>query len=113
MKLPNADRARVDREKIVEYLLSLAHPDGRSKAAFFARFGFRIEEWEALAVSLRNVGVSNQVSGIVESAYGRRYTVDGPLSTPDGRTPLVRTVWIVESEAAPRLVTAYPLEQSS
>jgi hypothetical protein len=31
MKLPNAERARVDREKITDYLLSPVHPDGSSK----------------------------------------------------------------------------------
>jgi len=31
---------------------------------------------------------------------------------PDGRSPLVRAVWLVESgEDVPRLVTAYPLEK--
>jgi hypothetical protein len=44
VKLPNADQARVEREKITEYLLSTSHPDGRSKAEFFSRFGFRVDE---------------------------------------------------------------------
>jgi hypothetical protein len=43
MMLPDRDRAHVDRSKITEYLLSLSHPDGRTKAAFFMRFGFRVE----------------------------------------------------------------------
>ena len=113
MMLPNASEARVDREKVAEYLLSLSHPDGRGKAAFFMQFGFSNEEWKTLAASLREIGVSNPVTGEVESMYGRRYTVDGPLRTPDGRTPMVRTVWIVEPGMAPRLVTAYPLERKS
>lgn len=109
--LPNAHEARVDREKIVQYLLSSVHPDGRSKAVFFERFGFRVEEWKTLAEALREIGVSNPVTREVESAHGRRYTVDGPLRTPGGRSPRLRTVWIVEPGAAPRLVTAYPLEK--
>jgi hypothetical protein len=113
MMLPAAAEARVDREKVVEYLLSLSHPDGRGKAAFFMRFGFSIEEWKILAESLLEIGISNPVTGEVESMHGRRYTVDGPLRTPDGRTPMVRTVWIVELGMAPRLVTAYPLERNS
>lgn len=110
--LPNAPEARVEREKVVEYLLSLSHPDGRSKAAFFMRYGFSVEEWKTLAESLCEVGISNPVTGQVESIHGRRYTVDGRLRTPDGRMPMVRTVWIVEPGTAPRLVTAYPLEKS-
>jgi hypothetical protein len=107
--LPDAERARVDRSKIVDYLLSLSHPDGSSKAAFFMRFGFRAEEWETLASALKEVGASNPVTARVESPQGTRYTVDGLLRTPDGRAPLVRTVWIVEPGSPPRLITAHPL----
>lgn len=110
MMLPDSDRARVDRAKIADYLLSLSHPDGRSKAEFFARFGFTVEAWEVLADALRAVGISNSVTGIVASVHGTRYTVDGLLPTPDGRTPMIRTVWIVESGIqGPRLITAYPI----
>lgn len=43
MNLPNAKDARVDRVKIVGYLLNREHPDGSGKAAFFERFGFTAE----------------------------------------------------------------------
>lgn len=109
MMLPDRDRARVERAKITDYLLSLSHPDGRGKAAFFMRFGFKAQDWEVLAVALRAVAVRNPATAIVESAHGTRYTVDGPLHAPDGRAPLVRTVWIVELGSAPRLITAHPL----
>ncbi len=38
--LPNAERAVVSERKVVDYLLSETHPDGRGKARFFsgARF---------------------------------------------------------------------------
>jgi hypothetical protein len=46
----------------------------------------------------------------VETAYGLRYTVDGPMRAPDGRAPRVRTVWIVEpGDISARLITAHPL----
>jgi len=110
MTLPDGDRARVDQTKITEYLLSQSHPDGRAKAEFFMRFGFRPENWQVLAEALRLVGTSNPVTGVVRSAHGVRYTVDGSLSAPDGRTPRVRTVWIAEPEGSgPRLITAHPL----
>ena len=108
--LPDASRARIDRAKVVDYLFSRTHPDGRSKAEFFARFGFRVEDWQLLADALKAVGISNPVAGVVQSAHGTRYTVDGPIQSPDGRTPRVRTVWIVEpGRPGPRLVSAYPL----
>jgi hypothetical protein len=111
--LPNGERARVDRSKIADYLLALSHPDGRSKAEFFLRFGFTVEQWNVLAEALRAVGTSNPVSSVAQSKYGLRYTVDGVLRAPDGREPKVRTVWITTpDDDAPRLVTAYPLQES-
>lgn len=109
MMLPDADRARVERTKLTDYLLSLSHPDGRSKAQFFMSFGFRSEDWRILAEALRVVGASNPIVAVVESPHGARYTINGALQTPDGRTPIVRTVWIMEPGNSPRLVTAYPL----
>lgn len=109
MKLPNADQAQVEREKITGYLLSTTHPDGTSKAKFFCRFGFHIENWEVLAEALQKHGERHPVIKTVESAFGTRYTVEGKIETPDGRTPRVRTVWIIEKGSdKPRLITAYP-----
>ncbi len=110
MMLPDSDRAQVDRAKIADYLLSLSHPDGRAKAIFFLRVGFTVEAWAVLADALRAVGAANSVTGVVASAYGTRYTVDGRLPARDGRMPMIRTVWIAESDmSGPRLITAYPL----
>lgn len=45
----------------------------------------------------------------METDYGIKYTVEGPLSAPDGRIPRLRAVWFVTTgDAVPRLVTAYP-----
>jgi hypothetical protein len=108
--IPDRAHSRVDRSKIVDYLLSTTHPDGRAKAEFFLRFGFRADRWHELADALRGVGAANPVASLVETAYGLRYTVDGPVRAPDGRAPRVRTVWIVEpGEVSARLITAHPL----
>jgi len=40
VKLPNAERALVERGKLVDYLLDLEHADGGPKARFFMAFGF-------------------------------------------------------------------------
>jgi hypothetical protein len=37
--LPNAAHAVVGRGKVVDYLLSATHPEGRSKARFFSSHG--------------------------------------------------------------------------
>jgi hypothetical protein len=112
MKLPYATQARVERKKIIEYLLSSSHPDGSAKARFFARFGFSEGEWRTLARALRQHARVHGVSGSIESKYGRRYSVDGSLETPDRRNPRIRTVWVLTKRSkSPRLVTAYPIEE--
>jgi hypothetical protein len=111
MKLPNANLALVEREKITDYLLNPAHRYGASKARFFAGFGFRLEAWEALAAALREHGQQHEVTRVKETGFGPRYEVEGELAAPDGRRPRLRAVWQVdEGEVAPRFLTAYPLE---
>ena len=108
MNLPNADQAQVDRKKIAEYLLCISHPDSSNKAAFFSQFGFTLENWKILAESLPKHGATHNVTKVVESEYGTRYSVDGLLETPDSRNPYVRTVWIIETQSTtPRLITAH------
>ena len=110
MKLPNYERPLVPREKIVDYLLSPIHKDGRGKAAFFSRFGFTPESWQTLAEALLRHAARHEVAKAEATPFGTRYVVEGGLETPDGRTPLVRVVWFVETgEETPRLATAYPL----
>ncbi len=109
MKLPNSDKAQVDQMKITEYLLSTSHPDGSSKASFFCQFGFTLENWEIFAQSLRRHAKNHDVTKVVESKYGTRYSIDGYLETPDGRNPEVRSIWITEKQSTiPRLITAHP-----
>jgi hypothetical protein len=111
MKLPNADRLVVDREKITDYLLNPAHRYGATKARFFTGFGFRLEAWEVLAEALREHGRTQEVAGSRETGFGRRFTVEGELNTPGGRRVRVRTIWQRDEGAvAPRLISAYPLE---
>ena len=113
MRLPNADLAFVQREKITEYLLNPRHRYGGSKARFFFEFGFHTDEWEVLAEALRQHGQNHEVRFVRETSWGPRYEIDGELKTPDGRQPGIRTVWqLDEGEIAPRLITAYPLGQS-
>lgn len=111
MKLPNAHRAVVEREKIVDYLLNPAHRHGAGKARFFGAFGFRVEQWEILAAALREHGQRHDVARTKETGFGPRFQVEGELAAPDGRRPRVRTVWQMdEGEVAPRLITAYSLD---
>lgn len=109
VRLPRADQAVVPKAKLVGYLLSDTHPVGRAKARFFASFGFRTVAWGRLAAALGHHAREAAVVAVNDTAFGTRYVLEGPLRSPDGRAPNIRSVWFVEEEAeAPRLVTAYP-----
>ncbi len=113
MKLPNYEQAIVPQAKITEYLLSLSHEDGRSKARFFLSFGFSLERWQTLAGALLAHAANYEVAKIEPSPFGLRYVIEGIISAPDGRTPHIRVVWFIETEKdRPRFVTAYPSPRS-
>jgi len=109
-KLPNVASAEIPKPKLADYLLSVSHRRGKSKAAFFTAHGFRHDSWHALADSLRQHATNNLVSAAEETAFGVRYIIDGPLPAPTGRSLQVRSVWFIDKgRQIPRFVTAYPL----
>ncbi len=109
MKLPNAASAVVPGEKIVDYLLSETHRDGRHKAAFFRGLGYTTQRPDELRSALISIANNDEVLHQENSPFGTRLVVDGIMKTPVGRTAYVRTVWFIEhGESTPRFVTAYP-----
>jgi len=112
MKLPKHGKAIISQSKVVGYLLSDSHRDGRSKAAFFRKYGFSTESWEELAEALRHHVADNEVRKIEDSPFGTRYVVEGELSAPNGKMLSIRSVWFMAtSESIPWFVTAYPLKR--
>ena len=110
MKLPNHQTAVVPKAKITDYLLSVEHRDGRGKALFFTRFGFSMGDWQVLAAALLEHAAGHEVVRAEQTSFGVRYIIEGSIQAPDGRTPLIRTVWFLETgDEVPRFVTAYPL----
>jgi hypothetical protein len=99
----------VPETKIVNYLLSARHSGGRAKAHFLESFGFRARDWQDLRNAVIAHAQANDITASHQTRFGTRYEIDGPLPTPDGRTPVVRVVWFVDSqETVPRLVTLEP-----
>jgi hypothetical protein len=114
MKLPNYSQAIIAENKITDYLLSESHPEGKDKAVFFSQFGFSVVLWEQLADALRQHAAEHEVASILATAHGTKYVVEGELSTPSGRKPKIRTVWLIEKQdEIARLITAYPLKEKS
>jgi hypothetical protein len=100
------------REKIVDYLLSDAHRDGRHKTPFFKRLGFTVTAWERAAWALREHAAEPDVTRVETSPYRQRYVIEGIIRSPDGRDPFIRTIWCIETgEDTPRLVTAYAVRR--
>lgn len=95
--------------KIAGYLLNKTHPQGAAKARFFAAFGFEQDSPSPLTQAILDHPAENEVARIEETAFGRKTIVECRLSSPDGRDPCVRTIWILEpGDALHRFVTAYP-----
>ena len=109
MKLPNLTQAFVEDNKITAYLLSEENSGG--KASFFVAFGFSLAQPAVLRSALLAHAATHEVARVAESVHGIKYVIDGKMQTPDGRTPQVRSVWIVDrGQDAPRLITAYARE---
>lgn len=109
MRLPNAEIARVDREKLEEYLLSETHPIGRSKAKFFRGVGFDESSIDVLVQGFLAIAKTEDVTQILASVHGVKYTVDGAVETPSGARVKLRTIWIVDQGQDRPRFTAYPV----
>ena len=109
MKLPNAEKAIVSREKIADYLLHAAHPDNGGKADFFERLGFRRDEWAILAAAFKALANQNEALKAAETPHGTKYIITGRIEAPGGKAAQVQSIWIMDKgQDAARLVTAYP-----
>lgn len=108
--LPHQNSVIVEERKIVEYLL--AYEDDSGKARFFTSVGFTTARWRYFAAILIQHAAENDVAYTEQTGYGVKYIIEGTISTPNGRNPQIRSVWIVEHDKqVPRLVTAYPLKR--
>jgi hypothetical protein len=85
---------RLDRRKILDYLLSDTSASGAAKNRFFGSFGFRPHRWEGIDTT---------------STYGTKYVYRCRIITPDARNPCILTVW-QHREGDYWLVTAYPFD---
>lgn len=108
MPIPDAERAVASREKIQGYLLNHEHPEGGSKAVWFENLGYSQSNWQILAKNLLEIAKTCEHFDTEQSAYGVKYKAAGIISLADHRPARVLTVWIVEEDDPPRLVTAYP-----
>lgn len=110
MKLPNPERAVIDRQKLSTYCLNPEHPDGRHKARVFkSALGIGLDEVEELEQVLLCAIQIHDALPTRRNQYGQKYIVDFTMTRLDKQV-VVRSAWIVrDTEDFPRLVTCYVL----
>ena len=110
MKLPHADRAIVEIEKLRDYCLSANHPRGRHKARVFAvALGITADDAEELRQAIISAVINEEATQTERDEYGQRYLVDFTMTRQD-RNANVRTSWIIRNgEVYPRLTSCYVL----
>src|SRR6266508_2723626 len=110
MKLPYAERAVVEIEKLRDYCLSTTHPRGKHKAMVFSSvLGITADEAEFLREQVLSAMVHNEATPTEQDKYGQRYIMDFEMENK-GRKAVIRTSWIIRtSEDFPRLTSCYVL----
>jgi hypothetical protein len=110
VKLPNADRAVVDIEKLRDYCLNPNHRRGCHKARVFeASLGLTREHAEDLRKGLLAAVLTNNALPLLHDEYGKRFVVDFKATGPFGDA-MVRSSWIIRrGEDFPRLTSCYVL----
>ena len=77
MKLPNAEFAIVDLEKLINYCLNPEHPRGKHKARVIeAACGITAENAETMRSQLLEAAVENEAVPLLEDTHGRRYVIE-------------------------------------
>ena len=105
MDLP---KLAIPTSKLTHYLLDLKGRDP-SKPKFFLGRGFRLENWPELADALARHAWDNWPGTTKPVSYGIKHVVTGGLECPDGSTPDVLAVWMIEAGTiVASFVTAYP-----
>lgn len=92
MKLPNADQALIEPEKLHDYLLSSAHPIGRFKSSIFAALGYSKEQWSHLKTDLLELAATGDAVPGQITEYGQKYEVRGIMKGPSGRVAEIVSV---------------------
>jgi hypothetical protein len=108
LKLPNAEHAVVEIEKLLTYSLNPEHEVGKHKALVFrAALGITLDDAAWLRETILRQVVSAEATSGPASPFGEKYVVDMEVTRGE-RSAVVRTAWIVEyGTDFPRLTSCY------
>ena len=108
--LPNVNKVRVDTRKVTHYALNPNNLSGGADKAkvFESALGYNQSNATQLIEQIQSkLPKSEAVVGNLDK-YGQRFTVDIPITGPNGRTAIVRTGWILEHGSdVPRMTTLF------
>lgn len=110
--IPNVESAIINPKKLTEYALNPNHPVGGNKAKVFeSALGYNQSNADDLMRQIyKKLPSSEAVLGKLDE-YGQRYTVDIPITGPNGNTVNVRTGWIIKTGSdIPELTTIFVKE---
>ncbi len=111
--LPERENAILHTAKVRDYLLNPDHPVGGSKAAFFAAFGFSQDKWHVMRDALIEHAKITEIVTTQQKKHGVTYNLEGALVSPDGRNPMIVSVWQIDTGTTlPRFITAFPAKNT-
>ena len=99
MRLPNADQAAIEPQKLHGYLLSPSHPVGRFKARFFTALGYAAERWQDFESDLRTQLLTQDAELSDSMPDGRLFTIRAILNGRNGQSAIVQSVWFVRNSS--------------
>lgn len=88
----------ISEAKVVGYLLKVDSDDGAAKAALLMRFGFSPDRPLELMDALGRHPSPTSWAAAFRAPYGIKHYFEGPLHSPDGRNPSIRSVWQVDDD---------------
>ena len=108
MKIPYADQAFVDIEKLRGYCLNENHSRGKHKARLFSSILVLTEAHaETLRKRLLDIVRTHDAVATHQDQYGKHYFADFVMRSLKGQAK-ARSLWIIRSgEDFPRLTTCY------
>ena len=103
-------RIYINDNKIINYLLSLKHPIGQSKAKFFRIIGYDKKNINLFKDNLLKTVDKKNFHNIESSEYGKKYIFESNFENPKNIAVKLRTIWVKEeNDTTLKFVTAYPI----
>ena len=101
----------IAREKLADYLLrKLPEND---KSGFLAQAGYTPAHAERLESDLRDQILIREAQFVEQTEYGGKYSIQGSLTGPNGRTLNVVTIWMTEGASGlTKFITLYPAKKT-